>query len=337
MQPIYFPHTYITAKTYQALSACFPKMMVYQPTLGHIPESMHQWRNTGKLEIRCPLREFETDIASSLKSYQYLGNTHHGLKGEIKNYHPSGVPFFDDTSPQKIRADLTRKMQEDEPSTPIGAPSTAQLMHAGLFLQMAQDFDIHQDGIHQDMATCIGMERNLFKHLKDDDDLLFQDLAFPLLPPAEAFGDHMLVERLSAWSRLFFYDILSYADGEQFPPHPVLLITPSQLLFDEIVTEEAENTVIFSLDSQYMEDASFSTTLSGMARATNMASLRETIGAFANHPPTAIKIAVIFNEPPLHFLAKRAEICRDHVPSLPGKKPQGNTLIGLVLTGPKGP
>lgn len=337
MQPIYFPHTYITDKIYQALPACFQKLMIYQPTLGHIPESMRQWRDTGQLEIRCPLREFEMEIAYSLKSYQYLGSTHQGRKGEIKHFQPSDVPFFDDTSPQKIRADLTRKMQGDEPGNPLLPPSTARLIHAGLFLQMAQDFDRHQDGINRDMDTCLGMEKNLFKHLKEDDDSLFQDLAFTPLPPADALGEHMLAERLSAWSRLFFYDILHNSDGEEFPPRPLLFITPSRLLFEEMVTEKADHTIIFSLDSQCMERAAFSATLAGMARATDMASLREAIGLFASNPPTAIKMAVVLNEPPLDFLAKHAGIYPGDIPTLPGRKRQENTLIGLVSTGAKGP
>jgi hypothetical protein len=147
----------------------------------------------------------------------------------------------------------------------------------------------------------------------------------------------MPAERLSAWCRLFFYDISNNPDAEEFPPHPLLFITPSRFFFDEMVTEAAENAVIFSLDSKCVENTSFSAILTGMARATDMASLRDAIDPLASNSPTAIKIAVVLNEPPLDFLAKRAEIPPADTPNLPGRKPQENTLIGLVSTGAKGP
>jgi hypothetical protein len=331
MQPIYFPHTYITGETFKALSACFKKFTVYQPTLRHIPELMIQWRNTGQLEIRCPLCEFETDIESSLKSYQYLGNIHQGRKGEVKNYQPSGIPFFDETSPQKIRADLVREiLGGDESRNNRFTHSTAQRVHAGLFLQMAQDFDSHQDGIRQDMEVYSRKEKALFKNLKEDDDSLFQELRSTLLPRADSPGEHMLPQRLSAWTRLFFYDILINAEGGKFPPAPILFITTSRFLFNEMVTEETDHTVFASLDLKVLQPTSFSDTLSEMARTTNLASVRRAQGSYANVAPTAIKIAVVLNEPPLTFLAKGAGVLPDDIPSLPGPEMQPNTLIGLI-------
>jgi hypothetical protein len=332
MQPIYFPHTYITDESFNALSTCFQKITVYQPTLRHIPESMIRWRDSDQLEIRCPIREFETDIESSLKTYQHLGEFHQGRKGEVKNYQLSGIPFFDDISPQKIRADIVRQIQADEPQNQRLTPSTAQLVRTGLFLQMAQDLDSHDDVIKRNLAACAGMEKNLFKNLKEDDDSLFQELTSTPLPPANSTGEYRLKERLSAWTRLFFYDILINSERENFLPLPVLLITSSRFLFDEMVSEETDNTVFFSFDSKLLQHPSFFSALAEMAHATNPTSFREAQGPLDKEIPISLKISVVLNSPPLAFLARRAGILPSDVPNLPGRELQPNTLIGFIST-----
>jgi hypothetical protein len=337
MQPIYFPHTYIADETLQALTACFPKITVYQPTLRHIPESMIQWRNTDQLEIRCPIGEFETDIESSLKSYQHLGDIHQGRTGEVKHFHPTGIPFFDDNSPQKIRADLIREIRGDAPGKDDYAPSAAKLIHAGLFLLMAQNLDAHQDGIRRNMAACAGMEKNLFKNLKEDDDLLFQELVSPPLPSSHSPGEHRLRERFSAWTRLFLYDISINQKEEKMLSPPFLFLTTSQFLFDEIVADGTDNISFFYLNPNEMAQPVLSSTLNEMARTTNPASFRETMGSFINETPPVLKTAVVFNEPPLAFLAKRAGLLPGDVPNCPDSELQSNTLIGLLSTEAKGP
>jgi hypothetical protein len=334
MQPIYFPHTYIPNETVQALTACFQKITVYQPTLRHLPESMIQWQTADRLEIRTPVREFESDIESSLKSYQYIGEIHRGRKGEIKNYQLTGIPCFDDTSPQKIRADLIREMQADLPRDNRFTPAARQLIQAGLFLQMAQAFDSHQDEIQRNLAACTRMEKSLFKNLKEDDDSLFQELVTPPLRSDDSPGGHMLPERLAAWTRLFFYDILTSSKETPFPAIPIFFITTNRFLFNEM-TNGTDNTLSFSLDPIFKQPDPVAT-LMEMARATDPALFRE----FAGSPVTtetllAIEAAVVINEPPLAFLAKHAGLIPRDVPPFPIPEHQPNTLIGLLSTWPK--
>ncbi|MFH0724952.1 MAG: hypothetical protein V2B19_01115 [Pseudomonadota bacterium] len=337
MQPIYFPHTYITDETFQALTACFQKITVYQPTLRHIPESMMPWRNSDQLEIRCPIGEFETDIESSLKAYQHLGDIHQGRTREVKHFHPAGIPFFDDTSPQKIRADLIREIRGNELGKDAIAPSTAKLIHAGLFLQMAQNLDANQDGIRRNMAACAGMEKNLFKNLKEDDDLLFEELASSTPPSSDSPGEHRVRERFSAWTRLFLFDISMNHKEKKTPSLPLLFITSSQSLFDEIIADDTDNTSFFYFYPNRLEQAELASTLTRMAKANNPASFRKTIGSFINETPPVIKTAVVFNEPPLAFLAKRAGLLPGDIPDFPDRELQPNTLIGLLSTEAKGP
>lgn len=77
------------------------------------------------------------------------------------------------------------------------------------------------------MAACAGMEKNLFKNLKEDDDLLFQELVSSPLPSADSPGEHRLMERFSAWTRLFLYDISTHYKEGKFPlSHPVYYHQP---------------------------------------------------------------------------------------------------------------
>ena len=147
----------------------------------------------------------------------------------------------------------------------------------------------------------------------------------------------MLAERLRAWTWLFFHDILNSAKGEPYPSLPVLLITGSRLMFDEMVTERTDDTVIIPLDSTPPEKTLLSAALTGMARATDLSHLLEAQDFVASNPPITIKVAVVFDEPPLAFLAKHAGIPPDDIPSLTGREPQPNTLIGLVSLSQKDP
>ena len=52
MTPVYFPFTYVSKQVADALSACFDKTIVYQPSSQNIPESMKQLTDKGLLDIR---------------------------------------------------------------------------------------------------------------------------------------------------------------------------------------------------------------------------------------------------------------------------------------------
>jgi hypothetical protein len=329
MQPIYFPHTYITDETFQALSACFEKILVYQPTFGHIPEPMKQWQDAGRLEIRCPIQDLETDIESSFKAYQHFGNIHQGRKGELKNFQPAGIPFFEDTSTLKIQADLTRQIKEGERQSDRFIDTNSRLIHAGLFLQIAQEFDARRDEIRRGLEACAGIEKNLFKHLKEDDDTLFEDLTHASLPPNNPAGDHMLPERVSAWTRLFFHDILINTAREGGFSSPIFFITTSRTLFEEIVAQGGDHAHIYSLDSQKMDHTTTISTLTEIVKATDAASIPATIASLENSIRGNMDIGVI-PEPPISVMSKYAGVPPVDVPCLSSPGLQSGTLLGLL-------
>jgi hypothetical protein len=91
MKPIYFPFTFISEPVFDALSACFGKIVVYQSSKVNIPENMKEWDNSGKLEIRIPIEGDEEKIDNILQDFKTWAQLHQGselsfLKHKLKKY-----------------------------------------------------------------------------------------------------------------------------------------------------------------------------------------------------------------------------------------------------------
>ena len=93
--PIYFPFTYISEQTYEAIFRCFKQITLYQPSEKTVPESMKVWLEKGCLDVKSPGPEDSEQIDMVWQNYikwaqEFAGKDIGSLKTKTEE-----VPFFD--------------------------------------------------------------------------------------------------------------------------------------------------------------------------------------------------------------------------------------------------
>lgn len=203
MKPIYFPFTYISHSDCEALNICFEQVVIYQPSDMDIPESMQQLSDQGRIDIRLPVNKDISMLSRQFDEYK-LWAQQHSEKGLSAFKHlQNNVPFFNKDSTFRIRSELKGK----KPEKPEEKPDLT--FQARLFLQLAQDLDVHNELIDQDLVNFQRLEDALFRDLKGEEDDESRE-KLPVMTSPEALKDvgrHMTAERLSAWFRLMSQDV----------------------------------------------------------------------------------------------------------------------------------
>lgn len=195
MKPIYFPYTYVTDPFMRVCKNFFPKIGALQMSVNRVPEAMSKWAEQGKLDIQAPDEEssriFDKILADAENWSQHQRG---GLSSFLKAYGDK-IPFFDSSSISQIRQDIRKTYHSENKETHL----KIEMLRAGLFLQMAQDFDINNTWISQKLHLQESLERNLFKDLKgdEDDDRIFMEIKNTV--EVDNRLDFMLMERLKAW------------------------------------------------------------------------------------------------------------------------------------------
>lgn len=332
MHILYFPYTHLADDAFDTLSACFDKITVYQSTTRHTPETIRSWAETGRLEVRIPARAFSSQIEEGLKSLQALGALYGGQPGGITNFPPPGIPFQDESSLLKIQSNLKRMIQEGVIPEAHVENFSDTIIHACLFLQFAQEFDSHQEALGRNLKQCETVERELFSHLRGDDEERTPEAFSPSPGPPTAVTrrEHMLPQRLTAWTRLFLYDWAGGDNTADALDSPILLVTSDRLAFDEILAQPPENTTLFDLTVDR----------TGGSLRELAADLGRLAGGEGTAPPPssgasgedAIRIqgALIPDLSPCDFLAPFAGIRPAALAVDSSPQPRQNTLICLI-------
>lgn len=243
MKPIYFPFTYISEPAAATLASCFKQTVVYQPSELKLPEIMLKYSENGILDIRTPVSGNEDRLNAVIKEYRRWAEIHQGGGKTFFNIQGNKVPFFDDTTPSSIRADILRGAKTEnrhpEPDTPD------PLFAARIFLCIAQDFDMQHQGVNTDLESYQKMEQNLMKNLRgeDFDEIGIRNDAFRFL--REDTGIYMTAERIKSWTRLMVCD----------PESSGLFITDSRAVFEHISEMAADAEKVFYLDEIQIYDA----------------------------------------------------------------------------------
>ncbi|MEA3436136.1 MAG: hypothetical protein U9R43_06685 [Thermodesulfobacteriota bacterium] len=247
MKPLYFPFTYISKPVAEALHACFGKTIIYQPSSKNIPEEIHKLAERGVLDIRIsgnPEKHDEEKLSAILKEYDAWANMHQESRGIHLDFFKAGrnkIPFFDDTSTYQIKADI-----EDITGENPARKKSDPVFNAGLFLSIAQNFDIQNDKIIRDMASFETARMDLIKSLKGEDE------TSPVVP---GYGDefktgnladydHMIPERIAAWALLMCCDPMQCRDEM-----PGLFVTSSRQAIDYLLDKTPETENVFSIDA----------------------------------------------------------------------------------------
>jgi hypothetical protein len=199
MTPIYFPFTWADASTIQAITAVYPKIALYQPSVCKVPSWFHPFEQAGSLEIRVPVSEEGNKLELMVADYQNWARLHQGSDLVFLKTRQPAAPFIDGLS-SRIRSDILQ--YQDSPPDPAPDP----VFSARLFLEIAAAYDAQQAAFNRDLEKIQHLEKRFMAALGDPAEMeepvslgnlpLFQD------DP----GDFMLAERLQAWSILFLQD-----------------------------------------------------------------------------------------------------------------------------------
>jgi len=246
MKPIYFPFTYISKPVAEAIYACFGKTIVYQPSGKNIPEEIRKLVERGVLDIRMsgnPKKKDEERLSAILKEYNAWANLHQGSRGiqldffkAVKNK----IPFFDDSSTSQIKANIkgiTDGNRVGKKPDPV--------FNARIFLSIAQNFDMQNDKIVQDIASFETARKDLIKNLKGEGRTSplvhgYKD-EFKAINLADY--DYMIQERIEAWTSLVCCDPMQYREEKSG-----LFVTSSRQAIDHLLEKTPEIENVFSID-----------------------------------------------------------------------------------------
>ncbi|MDY0378360.1 MAG: hypothetical protein RBR01_07975 [Desulfobacterales bacterium] len=217
MKPVYFPFTTIAEPALTAVAACFGPPVIYQ-AWGRIPEFLAKWAEEGRVDIRVPIAGDEDHLGRVLHEFRQWSEAHRGADTRFFKTQRQTIPFFNESSRTQILRDI-RTRADEKPA----APPTDPLFDSRLFLQIAQQWDLQNQEVDQDLKAIQSSEMALQRHMKgpEESELSVERSSDPL----QDLGSHMTLERLRAWARIL-------AGAEEIPG---LLVTDSPAVFEAVL------------------------------------------------------------------------------------------------------
>ena len=232
MKPVYFPFTYINDAVARDLHTCFGQVTVYQPIANNIPDNMQRLADEGTLDVKVPVSGDEARLIALIKEYNEWGALHQ--KSDIVFLKAIGerVPFFDDTFSTQLASQIKKIRDEN-----YSKEKPDILFNARLFLCLARDYDIVQDGINRDLISVYEMEKRLLEGLTHEDELFFSKNSGSSLQAADNSGKYKIKERIEAWTYLMAND----------KKKPRFFITSSRNAFEFIIEKAGDSQKVIEL------------------------------------------------------------------------------------------
>jgi hypothetical protein len=194
INPIYMPFTCLGAAQRELLASCFDGIELYQPLSDDKTPEMQQWVDEGFLTIQTP-GSGDDKVKELLAAYRNWNALHQDHALAYLKATRKDIPFFDDTLPSSLRTAI--KNYEDPT---IRAEDQAPYLRERLFLQMAQEFDLHQMSIRKDLDALRQQEQSLLHTLHDETGMPENEHPFTGPSQDENSGDFMIEQRLTAWT-----------------------------------------------------------------------------------------------------------------------------------------
>ena len=235
MKPVYFPFTFMTTPVCQTLAACFRQTAVYQISSTKIPGEMQQFEKSGILDVRMPVKYDGDKLDTILKQYRSWANSHQGSEMAFLKARAHEIPFFDETSTRQIAADIKSKGESQNRSQEKPDP----LLNAGLFLHLAQEYDMQNLTLTEDLQAIEAMEHDFMKDLKGESQDLDEEAALEKRLETHDPGYYMTKERVHAWSRIMQRD----QEGSG------LYVTNSRSVFEFLIDSTPEAQLVDVLDA----------------------------------------------------------------------------------------
>jgi len=232
MKPVYFPFTYINDAAARDLHACLGQITVYQPGAHDIPENMQRLAVEGVLDLKVPVSGDEARLEALIKEYKEWGELHQKSDTAFLKAIGERVPFFDDTFSTEIASQI-KKIRDEQNST----EKPGILFNTRLFLCLAQDYDLVQDGINRDLISVYEMEKKLLDGLTHEDEVFFsKNTGDPLQAPDNSVK-YKIKERIEAWTYLMSNDV----------EMPGFFVTNNKDAFDYIIEKAGDSQKVIEL------------------------------------------------------------------------------------------
>ena len=212
LKPVYFPFTYVSGDLIALINQYAGAFGVYQPLAEQTPVPLITAAQAGHVDVRSPVRGEEAQILEAARRSQDWGMAHQGHMDAFKG--PAGRDFYNETFAAEIRSEIL--------GTKTGQTDPAPLYTARLFLCLAQEFDMQQSALHEELTASDLNRKQMFSDLKGDAEtrLPVSEKQMP-----EDLGDYQTRNRITSWLRL--------AGAEADPPS--VLLTTSRAVFDHII------------------------------------------------------------------------------------------------------
>jgi hypothetical protein len=234
MKPVYFPFTYINDTVARDLYACFRQVTIYQPIANNIPENVQSLAKEGVLDLKVPVSGDEARLGALIKEYKEWGELHQKSDTAFLKAIGERIPFFDDTFSSQIASQIKKIRGEN-----YLKESPDILFNARLFLCLAQDYDIVQDGINRDLISVYEMEKRLLEGLTHEDEVFFSKNTGSSLQAADNSGKYKIKERIEAWTYLMSND----KEKSRF------FITSSRDAFEFIIEKAGDSQKVIELSN----------------------------------------------------------------------------------------
>jgi hypothetical protein len=328
MKPIYFPFTYIPESAGKALAACFGQTTVYQISGVKVPDDMQNMLDNSILDVRIPM-EINGELLDSIyKDYRVWISTHQGTEIAFLKTMAHKIPFFDKDASSQIRSELKKTTRQiptrEKPDS---------LFNARLFLHMAQEYDLENERLSQDLMDIDAMEADFMKDLKgEDDDIQARTMAHAAIKFKDP-GRYMTAERIAAWASVMLKDPQDFG----------LFITTSRAVIEHIVDNLAEINQIIRFDTvpvgvdedatwvnrrkEFMKSLEMLATHSRPAVMDDMSGLPEVSGSETN---VSLTLYMVSDKTPRECFASFLDTHTLQDNSIKTGTLFKNTLIGLV-------
>ncbi len=196
---------------------------------------MQKWEKSGILDIRIPVKYDGDKLDAIIKQYRSWANSHQGSEIAFLKSRADEIPFFDETSTRQITADIKSKGDRQNRSQEKPDP----LLNAGLFLHFAQEYDMQNLTLSQDLQAIEIMEQDFMKDLKGENQPLDEEIALEKTLETHDPGHYMTKERIHAWTHLMQHD----------QQDPGLFVTTSRSVFEALIDSTPEAELVDVLDA----------------------------------------------------------------------------------------
>jgi len=196
---------------------------------------MQQLEKSGILDIRIPVKYDGDKLDAIVKQYRSWANLHQGSEIAFLKSRTDKIPFFDENSTTQITAEIKSKEGRQNRSQEKPDP----LLNAGLFLHLAQEYDMQDLTLTEDLQAVEAMEQDFMKDLKGESQDLDEEAAPEKRLEVHDPGYYMTKERIHAWTRIM----------QQDQQDSGLFVTTSRSVFETLIDSTPEAELVDVLDA----------------------------------------------------------------------------------------